>query len=79
MIVKVFFSEAERNLKDFDESVHLLDYYLTRWLYHTSFSALSIDVFLTGGCHEETPQETCNKGVCKQRRNKAVKNARKPS
>lgn len=79
MKVSVCFSERERNLKDFDKSVYLLDSFLELWLGLTSFSALSIDVFVKGGCHEETPQKACNEGVCKSRRNKAVKNASKPS
>lgn len=79
MKVNVYFSEFERNLKDFDKSIELLDFYLDRWLGLTSFHALSIDIFVTGGCHEETPQKACNEGVRKSRRNKAVKNACKPS
>lgn len=73
------FSELERNLKDFDQAYHLLDEYLVSWFGFTSFSSLSVDVIVKGGCHEETPQKACNEGVRKSRRNKAVKNANKPS
>lgn len=77
MDVKIYFSDSEIEVEDFDFYL-LLKKAFKGYCNLTPFSKFHVVVY-KGGCHEETPQKACNEGVCKSRRNKAVKNANKPS
>ena len=70
MKIKVYFSEEDYQREDFDDfklavCIYLsrLDYYLEKVEKH----------------HETQKEKACDKGIRKQRRNKAVKNVSKSS
>lgn len=78
MFVNVYFCPVESSCDCFDHHVHVLEEALKDYIDDSPFHFVHLEVY-KGGCHEETPQKTCNQGVRKSRRNKAVKNANKSS
>lgn len=78
MYVKIYFSDSDLEVEDFDFYLSILRKVFNGYYLVTPFSSIHVSVF-KGGCHEEAPQKACNEGVRKSRRNKAVKNVSKPS
>lgn len=77
MNMKIFFSESEMQFEDFDFYLILLKKALNGYFRVTPFSKLNVQVY-KGVSDEAQEEKACNKGVCKQRRNKTV-NASKSS
>lgn len=78
MKVKAIFSDSETKVSDFDSYLRLFEKAVSVFLKLSPFERMDVEILKECSCHETQKEKACNKGVCKQRRNKTV-NACKPS